>query len=53
MASTLAGIGMSFIEQLLPQFSGQEIPSLFFDEILSKQFNAAKMSKKLQAKFGF
>lgn len=53
MASTFAGIGMSFIEQLLPQFSGQEIPSLFFDEILSKQFNAAKMSKKLQAKFGF
>lgn len=53
MASTFAGVGMSFIEQLLPQFSGQEIPSLYFDEILSKQFNAAKMSKKLQAKFGF
>lgn len=50
---TLAGIGLSFMEQLLPQFSGQKIPVLYFDDVLSKQFNSSKMSRKLQSKFGF
>lgn len=50
---TLTGIGLSFIEQLLPQFSGQKIPVLYFDDVLSKQFNSKKMSRKLQSKFGF
>lgn len=50
---TLSGIGISFIEQLLPQFSGQKLPSLYFDRVLSKQFNASSMNKKLQSKFGF
>lgn len=50
---TLSGIGLSFIEQLLPQFSGQKIPSLYFDCVLSKQFNAKSMNRQLQSKFGF
>lgn len=50
---TLTGVGLSFIEQLLPQFSGQKIPTLYFDDVLSKQFNSSKMSRKLQSKFGF
>ena len=50
---TLSGIGLSFIEQLLPQFSEQKIPSLYFDCVLSKQFNANSMNKQLQSKFGF
>lgn len=50
---TLTGIGLSFMEQLLPQFSGQKIPVLYFDDVLSKQFNSSKMSRKLQSKFGF
>lgn len=50
---TLTGVGLSFIEQLLPRFSGQKIPTLYFDDVLSKQFNSSKMSRKLQSKFGF
>ena len=50
---TLSGIGLSFIEQLLPQFSGQKFPSLYFDCVLSKQFNAKSMNRQLQSKFGF
>ena len=50
---TLSGIGLSFIEQLLPQFSGQKLPSLYFDCVLSKQFNAKSMNRQLQSKFGF
>ena len=50
---TLTGIGLSFMEQLLPQFSMQKIPVLYFDDVLSKQFNSSKMSRKLQSKFGF
>ena len=50
---TLTGIGLSLMEQLLPQFSGQKIPVLYFDDVLSRQFNSRKMSKKLQPKFGF
>ena len=50
---TLTGVGLSFIEQLLPQFYGQKIPTLYFDNVLSKQFNSSKMSRKLQSKFGF
>lgn len=49
----LTGIGLSFMEQLLPQFSGQKIPVLYFDDVLSRQFNSRKMSEKLQSKFGF
>lgn len=51
IVSTLSSMGISFVEQLLPQFSGQKIPSLYFDGILSKQFNAGRMNKKLQSKF--
>lgn len=47
----LSCIGLSFIEQLLPQFNGQKIPNLYFDGILSKQFNASRMNRKLQSKF--
>lgn len=50
---TLSGIGLSFIEQLLPQFSGQKFPNLYFDCVLSKQFNAKSMKRQLQSKFGF
>ena len=50
---TLTGIGLSFMEQLLPQFSGQKIPVLYFDNVLSKQFDSSKMNRKLQSKFGF
>ena len=50
---TLSGIGLSFIEQLLPQFSEQKFPSLYFDCVLSKQFNAKSMNRQLQSKFGF
>ena len=50
---TLTGIGLSFLEQLLPQFSGQKIPVLYFDNVLSKQFDSSKMNRKLQSKFGF
>lgn len=50
---TLTGIGLSFMEQLLPQFSRQKIPVLYFDDVLSKQFNSSKMSRRLQSKFGF
>ena len=50
---TLSGIGLSFIEQLLPQFSGHKLPSLYFDCVLSKQFNAKSMNRQLQSKFGF
>lgn len=50
---TLSGIGLSFIEQLLPQFSGLKFPSLYFDCVLSKQFNAKSMNRQLQSKFGF
>lgn len=50
---TLTGIGLSFMEQLLPQFSGQKIPVLYFDDVLSRQFNSRKMSEKLQSKFSF
>ena len=50
---TLTGIGLSFLEQLLPQFSGQKIPVLYFDKVLSKQFDSSKMNRKLQSKFGF
>ena len=50
---TLSGIGLSFIEQLLPQFSGQKVPSLYFDCVQSKQFNAKSMNRQLQSKFGF
>lgn len=49
---TLSGIGLSFIEQLLPQFSGNKIPSLYFDTILSRQFNDRRMNNKFQSKFG-
>lgn len=49
----LSGIGLSFIEQLLPQFSGQKLPSLYFDCVLSKQFNANRMNRKLRSAFGF
>lgn len=52
-AQILTSIGLSFIEQLLPQFSGQKIPVLYFDDVLSKQFNSRKISRKLQSKFGF
>lgn len=50
---TLTGIGLSFLEQLLPQFSGQKIPVLYFDNVLSKQFDSSKMNRKLQSRFGF
>lgn len=50
---SLSGIGLSFIEQLLPQFSGQKLPSLYFDCVLSKQFNANRMNRKLRSAFGF
>ena len=50
---TLTGIGLSFLEQLLPQFSGQKIPVLYFDNVLSRQFDSSKMNRKLQSKFGF
>ena len=49
---TLTGIGLSFLEQLLPQFFGQKIPVLYFDKVLSKQFDSSKMNRKLQSKFG-
>lgn len=42
VTSALTGIGLSFIEQLLPQFSGQKLPNLYFDRVLSKQFNARR-----------
>lgn len=50
---TFGGIGLSFIEQLLPQFSGQQIPNLYFDKILTNQFNAKRLNHQLQSKFGF
>lgn len=50
---TFTGIGLSFMEQLLPQFSMQKIPVLYFDDVLSKQFNSSKMNRKLQSKFGY
>lgn len=50
---TIGGIGISFIEQLLPQFSGQKIPNIYFDSVLTNQFNAKKLNHKLQSKFGF
>ena len=50
---TLTGVGLSFIEQLLPQFSGQKIPALYFDDVISKQFDSSKMNRKLLSKFGF
>lgn len=53
VVQTLTGIGLSFIEQLLPQFSGQQIPVIYFDGVLSKQFNSSKMRRKMQSKFGF
>lgn len=53
VVQTLTGIGLSFIEQLLPQFSGQQIPVIYFDGVLSKQFNSCKMRRKMQSKFGF
>ena len=51
VVSTLSSIGLSFIEQLLPQFSEQKIPNLYFDSILTKRFNAKRMKRKLQSKF--
>ncbi|WP_289198672.1 hypothetical protein [Bacteroides acidifaciens] len=50
---TIGGICLSFIEQLLPQFSGQKIPNIYFDSVLTNQFNAKKLNHKLQSKFGF
>lgn len=50
---SIGSIGMSFIEQLLPQFSGQKIPNIYFDSVLTNQFNAKKLNHKLQSKFGF
>lgn len=45
--STLSSIGLSFLDQLLPQFSGQKIPNLYFDSILSKRFKIGRMNRKL------
>ena len=53
VVQTFTGIGLSFIEQLLPHFSGQQIPVIYFDGVLSKQFNSSKMRRKMQSKFGF
>ena len=53
VVQTFTSIGLSFIEQLLPQFSGQQIPVIYFDGVLSKQFNSSKMRRKIQSKFGF
>lgn len=50
---TLTGIGLSLIEQLLPQFSGKQIPVIYFDGVLSKQFNSSKMRRKMKSKFVF
>lgn len=50
---TLTGIGLSLIEQLLPQFSGKQIPVICFDGVLSKQFNSSKMRRKMKSKFVF
>ena len=53
VVQTFTGIGLSFIEQLLPHFFGQQIPVIYFDGVLSKQFNSSKMRRKMQSKFGF
>lgn len=53
VGQSLGGIGLSFIEQLLPQFSGRQIPNLYFDRVLTAQFNTKKLNHKLQSKFGF
>ena len=50
---SISSIGVSFIEQLLPQFSGQKIPNIYFDRVLTNQFNAKQLNHKLQSKFGF
>lgn len=44
------GIGAGLIDQLLPQFSSQKIPALYFDKILANQFNGKKLYKKLNKK---
>lgn len=50
---SIGGIGISFIEQLLPQFTGKAIPNIYFDNVLTNQFNAKRLNHKLQSKFGF
>lgn len=50
---SIGGIGISLINQILPQFSGQKIPNIYFDRVLTNQFNAKRLNHKLQSKFGF
>jgi len=50
---SVGGIGLSLLEQLLPHFSGQQMPNLYFDKVLTNQFNTKKLNRKLQSKFGF
>lgn len=48
----ISGIGLSIVEQFLPQFSDQQIPNVYFDRVLTNQFNAKKLNRKLQSKIG-
>lgn len=50
---SIGSIGIGFIEQLLPQFSGQKIPNIYFDRVLTNQFNARQLNHQLQSKFEF